>query len=234
MHLRDERLRCSQPSARANELDELVWAEVVKHLRHPELIARACAATPDHTHLADTNRQLIELRTQHRRLVDAYQADAITLADLKARQGPLSERIAELDQASTHDQQRRITKADLNKRIDEFAHQVNGNLEAMTFEQRQQLIRTVLDRVILTQERVELCFKIPIPQNRKEGRSRQSPVSDQLRSHHHDGRVLGLPAAGELGQAFQGGRLGRGGVDGLEVLGQLRPVPAAGVTEASS
>jgi site-specific DNA recombinase len=206
MHLRDERLRCSQPSARANELDELVWAEVVKHLRHPELIARACAAAPDDTRLAETHRQLTELRTQHRRLVDAYQADAITLADLKARQGPLTERIAELDQASTRDQQRRITKADLKKRIDEFAHQVNGNLEAMTFEQRQQLIRTVLDRVILTQERVELCFKIPIPQNRKEGRSRQSRVSDQLRSHRHDRRIAGLPAPGEVGQPFEGHR----------------------------
>ncbi len=162
-----------------------MWAEVVKHLRHPELIARACAATPDDTHLAETHRQLTELRTQHRRLVDAYQADAITLADLKARQGPLTERIAELDQATTRDRQQRITKDDLNKRIDDFAHQVNGNLEAMTFDQRQQLIRTVLDRVILTQERVELCFKIPIPHNRKEGRSRQSRVSDQLRSHRH-------------------------------------------------
>ena len=28
-----EKLRCSQPSARADELDELVWAEVVRHLR---------------------------------------------------------------------------------------------------------------------------------------------------------------------------------------------------------
>jgi site-specific DNA recombinase len=49
LHLRDDRLRCSQPSARATELDDLVWAEVVRHLRHPELIAQACAATPADT-----------------------------------------------------------------------------------------------------------------------------------------------------------------------------------------
>ncbi len=43
MHLREDRLRCSQPSARADELDELVWAEVVRHLRRPELILQACS-----------------------------------------------------------------------------------------------------------------------------------------------------------------------------------------------
>jgi hypothetical protein len=43
MRLRAEKLRCSQPSARADELDELVWNEVTRHLHHPELILRACA-----------------------------------------------------------------------------------------------------------------------------------------------------------------------------------------------
>ena len=43
MHLRAEKLRCSQPSARADELDELGWNEVVRHLDNPELIPRSCA-----------------------------------------------------------------------------------------------------------------------------------------------------------------------------------------------
>ena len=44
MHLRAEKLRCSQPPARA---DELVRNEVIRHLHHPELILRACAVPAD-------------------------------------------------------------------------------------------------------------------------------------------------------------------------------------------
>jgi hypothetical protein len=46
MHLRAEKLRCSQPSARADELDELVWEEVLRHLQKPELIVQACTGAP--------------------------------------------------------------------------------------------------------------------------------------------------------------------------------------------
>src|SRR5258706_9671311 len=47
----------------------------------------------------------------------------------------------------------------------------------------------------------------------------------------HDGWETGLPALGELGEAVQGGCLGGGGVDGLEVFRDGRPVLAAGVAE---
>ena len=32
LHVRPERFRCTQPASRADELDELVWQEVVRHL----------------------------------------------------------------------------------------------------------------------------------------------------------------------------------------------------------
>jgi len=171
MHLRAEKLRCSQPSARADELDELVWAEVVRHLRHPELIAQGCAIpTDDDGGVPAARRQLAELRAQHRRLVDAYQAGAIALADLEARKRPLVDRIGELERTAADDQQRRTSKADLRRRIEDFAAQVAGGLESLSFAQRQELLRLVLEKVVVTEARVEVCFKIPVPA--KECRSR--------------------------------------------------------------
>lgn len=82
MHLRAERLRCSQPSTRADELDELVWQEVERHLHHPDLIVKACSLPRGSDADASTRaarRKLNELQTQKRRLVDAYQAGAIKL-----------------------------------------------------------------------------------------------------------------------------------------------------------
>ena len=57
-----------QPSARADELDELVWNEVVRHLDHPE--RRACAVPTGKTLTTDAMRQLTAppASPPHRRL----------------------------------------------------------------------------------------------------------------------------------------------------------------------
>jgi hypothetical protein len=46
-----------------------------------------------------------------------------------------------------------------------------------------------------------------------------------------DGGVAGFPHAGEVGEAFQRGGLGGGGVDRFEVFGDGGPVPPRRVTE---
>lgn len=118
MHLRAEKLRCSQPSARADELDELVWNEVTRHLDHPELILRACAIPAASTLTTDATRQLTDLRTQQARLLDAYQAGVISLRDLEARRRPVTDRTGELEQLARHAEHHRHTQAELKQRID--------------------------------------------------------------------------------------------------------------------
>ena len=163
MRLRSEESRCSQPSARADELDQLVWAEVVRHLRQPELMVQACTGTSEDTCAGSwASRQLGEVRAQHRRLLDAYQAGAIALADLETRQRPLQERAAELERSAAFDQDHRATRAELGQRISAFSQKVTAGLDEMTFTQRQELLRLVLDRVVVTEARVELLFKIPL------------------------------------------------------------------------
>ncbi|MGH9279654.1 MAG: recombinase family protein [Acidimicrobiales bacterium] len=191
LHLREERLRCTQPSARADELDQLVWDEVTRHLLHPELILKACAA-PITDQAPPPDGQLGELRAQRQRLLDAYQCCAITLTELEARRRPLEDRIGELDQSSRSTRHRNLTKADLKHRITSFAQQVADRLETMPFAERQQLLRTVLEDVVLTEQCVELNFKIPVPPATKEGRSHRSPMSDRLRSLHQARRARAI------------------------------------------
>jgi site-specific DNA recombinase len=163
MHLRAENLRCSQPSARADELDQLVWAEVVRHMRRPELLVQACTGTADDGgNGSGARRQLAEVRTQHRRLLDAYQAGAIGLADFEARQRPLQERATELERSAALDQDHRATRAELERHISAFSQKVSDRLDEMTFAERQELLRLVLDKVVVTEIRVELFFKIPL------------------------------------------------------------------------
>jgi hypothetical protein len=195
MHLRAEKLRCSQPSARADELDELVWNEVVRHLHHPELILRSCVTPAASTLTADATRQLTDLRSQQARLIDAYQAGVISLRDLEARRRPVTDRITELEQITRQAERQRTSKAELQQRIDAFASQIADGLATMDFNRRQQLVRTVIDKVIVSESRVEILFNIPLPGAPKEGRSPATRVN-QLRPQRQDRAETRLPLRG--------------------------------------
>ena len=171
MHLRAEKLRCSQPPARADELDELVRNEVIRHLHHPELILRACAVPADKTLTTDAMRQLTDLRSQQARLIDAYQAGVISLRDLEARRRPTTDRTGELGQLARHAEHHRLSQAELRQRIDDFASEVTDGLAAMDFTRRQQLVRTVPDKAVVSESRVEILFKIPSPARQRRAKA---------------------------------------------------------------
>ena len=48
-----------------------------------------------------------------------------------------------------------------------------NRIGTMTFTERQQLVRSVLEEVLIIEQRVELKFKIPLLATPKEGRSRK-------------------------------------------------------------
>ncbi len=165
MHLRPEHKRCRQPASRVDELDQAVWDEVARHLQNPDLIAQASIdqLSVDVPQDKLVNGQLVELKQQQRRLLDAYQAGAIMLPALQARQRPLLDRIGELELQQAAMGSRALSHADAAARVAAFAQETANRLEAMTFAQRQQLLRTILERVVVTGDRVELFFKIPLP-----------------------------------------------------------------------
>jgi hypothetical protein len=111
----------------------------------------------------DATRQLTSLRSQQARLIDAYQAGVISLRDLEARRRPVTDRIGELEQLARHAEHHRLSQAELKQRIDDFASEVADGLAAMDFARRQQLVRTVLDKVVLSESRIGILFKIPLP-----------------------------------------------------------------------
>jgi hypothetical protein len=129
-----------QPSARSDELDQLLWAEVTRHLQHPDLILKACRA-PREEFPAHQDRQLAELRGPQRRLLDAYQSGAISLPELEARRRPLDDRVRELEQSAQSAQRRSHTKAQLQQQLNDFSDQIAGRLSTMDFAERQRLVR---------------------------------------------------------------------------------------------
>ena len=168
--------RCPQRNLRSDELDELVWGEVRRHLEHPALIRegytrlQAQVASPQDDGLADDLRalekQLAELDREEHRLLDAYQAGLVDLDQLRQRQERLRQRRAHVTGSIEVLHTERKTaqqRAQLQADLETFVDTIRGPLATLDFDARQQLVRTVLERVMVEDGRVDIHFAIPLP-----------------------------------------------------------------------
>jgi site-specific DNA recombinase len=171
--------RCSQRRIRADVLDELVWEEVSTRLQDPALVLNAYqehnnrqkAAPLQHDKASqqdDRLKEQIKLANKElSRLLDAYQYGAIELSELQKRRQLVNSRLEVLNR-----EQELLTKmaaekrqqSDTLKSLAEFASLVSSSLKRISFENKQKLLRIVLDKVIVKDWRVDLHYNIPLPQ----------------------------------------------------------------------
>jgi len=206
--------RCTARYIPAGQLDELVWADLCALLTDTAQVTRALARAQGGAWLpqelqarrAAIGQALRHLDVQQQRLLDAYLAKIITLAELQRKRQDLDRRHAALLA-----QQRQLDAAAGQKLelqavasgIEAFCQAIRGGLATATFEQRRQLAELLIDRVIVTGDQVEIRYVLPTS---PDGPHR--PFC-QLRKDHLDFPPLGV-AGGDLG----GGGLRRVGERG--------------------
>jgi site-specific DNA recombinase len=165
---------CAARQVRVDEIDELVWAQVLALLENPELIKaeidrRLQTLRAEHpaSHRRDgLERDLTRAQNALRRLIDGYQEQLITLEELRARTPELRKREAtlraELDalDAQLHDAE---TYLKLTETLDAFRARLSANAEQLTIEQRQEIVRLVVREVVLGDDDVTVRHSIPVP-----------------------------------------------------------------------
>jgi len=168
--------RCLQRSIGADALDELVWEEVSTRLQDPDLVLEAYREHRIHrmdAGEAGSSEQAQKLATQIKsanteltRLVDAYQAGAIELAELQKRRRLVDSKLdtlnreKELLEKMTAEQRH---EGDVRANLQEFAAMVSSHLHDFSFEEKQKLLRMVLDKVVVKDWRVDVHYNIPLP-----------------------------------------------------------------------
>ena len=237
---------CPQRNLRSDELDELVWGEVRRHLENPALIREGYARlqvraeSPTDDGLADDvaalEKQLAELDREEHRLLDAYQAGLVDLDQLRQRQGRLRQRRAHVNgsiEALHTERKTTQQQAQLQVDLETFVDRIRGPLATLDFDARQQLVRTVLERVMVEDGRVDIHFAIPLPDPPSDTTNPSVSTHFQLRSNGSDDvAVVQQPveatnsATGSPGRADvlngrrQGRYAGRGIGAGIVVKGQ--------------
>ena len=153
-------------------MEDAVWQAITEALQHPELLAKeyqqriAQAAKPAsiEAERKQMTAVLKRVKAQEDRVTDAYVNEAMGLDRYKAEMEKLRQKCTELERCVKELDARQQQEQDGRKalkNLDRFCHQVSEGLETMTFEERQQLLRLLVERVTVEEGRVRVETVIP-------------------------------------------------------------------------
>ena len=174
----DDGPRCHPNHVRSGPLDELVWQEVCRHLLDPELLLKAQTTLTSTdsldesfliAQLNNTQRRLAQTQGERRRLLDAFQGGFITKEEFEERTQKVALRIENLqaDLKTVEEESKNVSAGrQLLTRLNNVTKTMTAKLNDMTFHERQQLVRTVLQEVVINGNTVKLFFKIPLPKKK--------------------------------------------------------------------
>jgi site-specific DNA recombinase len=176
---------CPHPTVSAPELDALVWADVLSLLSDPELLLSAwqeqhqidTTTNLSEEELRRLKRQISDGKNQCRRLVDAYQKQAIELEELVSRRTAIERRLASIQRTIdelAEGPRERLSFADLERNIDEVCRSLSDRLRGMGMNGKMSLCRDLIDKVVVENGNVEIHYKFPVSSNSNTRRERPS------------------------------------------------------------
>ncbi len=174
MHVHGTKCR-DHPFVKADGIEEVVWSEVAKMLRDPATIlhglqaqATGQSAEALAREIARAEREVQGVQAEEDRAIRLHVHGKITEAQLDRQRKFITERLeqarASLD--SLKAQQRAVQeRRSLTESVLAWAREVQIGLDALTPEERQKVLRLVLDKVSINREgRVRITLAIPAPE----------------------------------------------------------------------
>jgi site-specific DNA recombinase len=168
--------RCDPPCPSryipATQLDELVWADLCALVRDPEHIHAALARAQGGAWLPQELQSRREhlrqgrasVRQQLDRLTDAYLRGVIPLDEYERRRRMLEQQeqgLANQEGQLDGEADRQRELAGVAQSLTDFCRRIEQGLAAATFEQRRQVLLLLVDRVIVTDDAVEIRYVLP-------------------------------------------------------------------------
>jgi len=166
---------CPCPVLHGDVIEPLIWQAVADLLSNPQLILDYYLSRQDQSdihppELQRVRQELAQIEKQDQRLLDAYQAEIIQLNELATRRQALEQqrliletRLAELEQLAQQQAQQEALKAD----ITEFCDHINSLLQSPTPEQKQQVLRLVIDHILVVNDQLIIKHIIPAADDRR-------------------------------------------------------------------
>jgi len=167
--------RCPERNIRSEALDAFVFDQIREVLLRPDLlltaersVATLTPATDDElldAELARLTRRRDAADAEHHRLVDLYQAGLIDLTELQRRNTEVEHRRRDLTQRRddlTSQRQELARNNQMRRRVHDFAARIRTGIDSLDFEQKQTLLRLLVEEVRVTGWHVEIHLRIAL------------------------------------------------------------------------
>ena len=165
--------QCRAKLVRAERLDAVVWQALDQLLQKPSVIPRlhqtwAEAKQQTLSGLEAQQAQLLQrrqrLERQDQRLLDAYQAEIITLPELQTRRQKLAATLQQIEQERrqlAHTRHQNVQWQQVIDNATAFRQLLGTNLAQLSFEDRQAIAQCLISKVVVTGEDVDVHFLLP-------------------------------------------------------------------------
>ncbi|MCH7972113.1 MAG: recombinase zinc beta ribbon domain-containing protein, partial [Chloroflexi bacterium] len=161
----------------ASRVERTVWNAVADALKNPELLVAQYREQLSDSSVADeyelTKKQIAlalkRVVVQEDRMTDAYRNEAIELNRFKIDMQKLSQRRKGLEKQQEELQLRKVQEESRQtalEHLERFCGEVATGLSNLTFEERQHLLRLVVERVIVRDNLVRVETVIPSDRQR--------------------------------------------------------------------
>jgi len=154
--------RCKKVgTVREEALDAAVWDALTEAILNPELIVEGVAAVQERdtqqtqdavVQLTDMEKSLEHVHTEESRILEAYRREIISAEQLDRELQQLGSRKASLESLrsdlSMNSVPQSLPSATIRERVVEFCQQIAARLDSMVPEEKQQLVRYVVNEVV--------------------------------------------------------------------------------------
>jgi site-specific DNA recombinase len=158
---------------RVDYLDQLVWQQLLELLRKPDMIRaelerrreQSLNSNPVQRRREQLEHELNRSKQQMDKLLDAYQENLLTLAELRERAPELRRKIGALEKERQALGLRAIEDQrwmELNQSLEEFLARLNQTVKTLSPEERQKIVRLLVKQVDVGKEVVTIHHSIPV------------------------------------------------------------------------
>ena len=161
---------CDNKPIRSDRLEHAVWLEVCHLLEDPQRLAEeyqrrldALQTTPEDIDMALAEKQMNKLRQSISRLIDGYAEGYLDKAEAEPRIRRFKERLQKLEQQTEQRRAQSQQQSDIQLiigRVEEFSAKVKAGLAQLDWKGCRELIRTLVTRVEIDQEHIEVVFRV--------------------------------------------------------------------------
>ena len=161
---------CENTQVRTDKLDEAVWQDACALLRHPKLLRkeyeRRLSSPTDGGTIQSLKKQIASAQRSVDRLIDAYSDGVLKRAEFEPRLTRVRNRLAKLNEqlaASESQSREQAAMREALACLDSFTESVTSNLDSADWSVRREILRTLIERVLIERDQIRIVYRINFP-----------------------------------------------------------------------